>query len=478
MLTFNVENLFDVDGVALFDDYSMDIPEDEGIPYSANLLGKKLAFVRDTVLSVEDDEGPDVILFQELERDRTPRSGMGDPAKFLRDFRQDSVQDMLENSGERRIKGLPSYAFLLKALDEAGLDYPYVSIGQSEGDLRDQAAHVNVVFSRFPITATLAIPTLMAREVQVVTLDVDGHPFIVINNHWKSGASNPETESIRIENAKTVRRVLDEILAENPKADVLIAGDLNSYYDQSLLFPEMRTTAMNSILGSQGDEQAVADGDEELYNLWFELPQEERYSETWRDRKGTLMNMILTPGFYDDRGIQYVDNSFEVVQIPGLNMDEWGRPMRFQFAGGGRGGSDHFPVLARFKTVDGDGSRTLALKDPGSESDQPGEILYVDYDLDRPGILKPLPAKTLFEMPEDQWADQIGSLFSVSAKLVSRNPVKVEAGGHVMEVYCPSKETWLSFYRAVDGHSIRFVGELGVWKGNYQWVIRNPSWVE
>ena len=48
----------------------------------------------------------------------------------------------------------------------------------------------------------------------------------------------------------------------------------------------------------------------DLYNLWFELPVEQRYSEVWRGRRGTLMHLLVTRGLYDAAGISYVDGSF------------------------------------------------------------------------------------------------------------------------------------------------------------------------
>ena len=39
--------------------------------------------------------------------------------------------------------------------------------------------------------------------------------------------------------------------------DLVVAGDLNSHYNQKQRYREMRTTGINDILGSQGNELAV-----------------------------------------------------------------------------------------------------------------------------------------------------------------------------------------------------------------------------
>jgi len=476
VMVFNVENLFDIDGEALFDDYSMR-PLEGGISYSPDLLGKKLEFIAKTVLAVDGGRGPDVILFQELERDQTPQSDIDGPREFLREFEGKSIQGMLNEADSPEIQGLPSHAFLLKALSDQNLIYPHVALAASDGEPRELPAHINAVFSRFPIIDVESFPTLMAREILVVDLEVEGRPFTVINNHWKSGASNPETEVIRIENAKTVRRVLDRRLSQNPSADILVGGDLNSYYDQILLFPEMERTAMNSILGSQGEELSVAGGEEDLYNLWFELPWEERYTETWRDRKGTLMNLLITPGLYDGRGIRYVDNSFEVLKIPGFNVDEWGRPLRFRFAGGGRGGSDHLPIVARFEVVNGAEDLPMSIDNSGRESDQPGELLFVDYRLNRPGRPEPLPSDELFSVPVESWAERVGTFYEVRGRVVGEDPVLIDSGGKKMEVFCTTAEIWRKLLAFRGMPAITFFGELGTWDGKYQWVIRSPDWI-
>ncbi|MGE9290345.1 MAG: endonuclease/exonuclease/phosphatase family protein [Puniceicoccales bacterium] len=477
IVAFNVENLFDIDGIALYEDYGQLPREGGGIPYSAELLEKKLDFVTASLSAVNDGEGPEILMIQELERDQTPDSTIESVEAFLEEFQGKTLAEMLSDPIDARVRGLPSYAFLLKAMQERGLSYPYYALGADPEEVEGRAAHVNTVFSRFPIVRVRSYPTVLAREVLVLDLDVDGQLLTVINNHWKSGASHPETEQIRMQNAQTVRYVLEEILANDPQADVVIAGDLNSYYDQIRLYPEMKRTGINSVLGSQGDEQAVANGEEELYNLWFELPVDERFSEVWRGRKGTLMNMIITPGLYDDRGIRYLDNSFDVLQIPGVNADDWGRPIRFQFEGGGRGGSDHLPILARFETVDGSGEAILPLKNPGREEDQPGEILYLNYDLERYAGPAPVPMKDLLTLPRSEWGKFLGQLFIVEGRWVSRNPPTLLTGEEEMEVYCPDPSIWDQVGKLSPGKTVRFVGELGTWKGNYQWVIRDASWL-
>ncbi len=474
-MVFNVENLFDIDGEALFDDYRQE-KEPGDIPYSPAMLAGKLSFIADTLAAVDSGRGPDIVLFQELERDRTPGPRIGDPVEFLFKLSDRTLAEMLTPPVDRKTADLPAVAFLLKALAERGIDYPWLAMPPIDID-DDAKAHINVVLSRFPIRETLVLPTTNAREVLVTRLDVDGHPFTVINNHWKSGASRPETETARVANAETVRRALEGIFEKDPSADVVVGGDLNSYYNQILLFPGMGVTGINSVLGSQGDELAVAEGRKDLYNLWFELPIAERYSETWRDMKGTLMHIIVTPGLYDDRGVRYLDGSFERVLLPGRNIDAWGRTLDFTLANGERGGSDHLPLLARFETVDGDGSNIMIPVNPGREEDQPSRVMLVDYDPAHGGPA-PKPAEMLEGLDETALRKHLDEFFTVDAEWISWNPPTIRVAGREWEFYSPRDTVWARLGETATGDNVRFLAELGLWDGEFQWVVRDPEWLE
>lgn len=84
-------------------------------------------------------------------------------------------------------------------------------------------------------------------------------------------------------NATTLRTRLDELLATDPNADFIVAGDLNSHYNQKQRYRAMGTTAINDVLGSQGNELNLRGKDRDLYNLWFELPSDQRGSDIYKE---------------------------------------------------------------------------------------------------------------------------------------------------------------------------------------------------
>ena len=80
---------------------------------------------------------------------------------------------------------------------------------------------------------------LFSRPPLVVHLTVDGFPLTVIVNHFKSkGGDTPEMEYTlprRIEQAQWVASLVDEVLADDPWADVIVLGDLNDFLDSEPL---------------------------------------------------------------------------------------------------------------------------------------------------------------------------------------------------------------------------------------------------
>lgn len=463
VLVYNVENLFDVDGVAEFEDYR----ERPG-GYGIGALVRKMENIRRSLAYFGEGAGPEVILFQEFELDRTP-FGTPEAGAFLQRTRGIAVQDLLETEEDAR--NLPVELLLLKYLADHGMGGYHIAQPDTE-KLEFWPAHKNVVFSRYPILYTRQRPLLDARDLLVVGLDVEGAEFVVMNNHWKSGASNPELEVVRVQNARVVRAELERILYNNPAADILIGGDLNCYYNHAVSFPELAETGVNHVLRAGLNERMLVEEGRGLYNLWGEVPKAERGSEVWRGKWGTLMQMIVTPGLYDDAGIQIVDNSFGRVILPGENVEErWGRPLAWSNWGGGAGFSDHLPIYAKFRVVEpGTETEWKNLTDEPLTAERPA----VDFALPSERNLKSLAI--LAQMTPAQQAEHLGEPFRVNGRLSSKRPLRVEVAGMEMAVFSP----WRSVREALEalpvGARVEFVGDLDYWRGTLQVVIQSPDW--
>ncbi len=478
VVAYNVENLFDADGVAVYDDY-------QPSSYTPQHLAVKLENIVKVLSRVNEGQGPDIVIFNEIELDQTPDSSLEDYQAWLASVEGKSVLELLaENPLPDDLAGIPSEAWLLKACEDAGLKGYHVAItDEKPGAHRDGRgiAIRNVIFSKFPITSVLSHPTPAARAILDVTVDVDGHPLTILGNHWKSGAGDPGSEKQRQENAKSVRKRLDAIFAADASADVIVAGDLNSHYNQNRRYREMRKTAINDILGSQGNELALRQrGGPDLYNLWFELPSNQRGSDIYQNEWGTLMNLILSRGLYDQDGVQYVDNSFTVLKIPGLNADIFGRPIRWSRGETPAGFSDHFPIMARFRVAEeNDKTRWIGLTKPGvmeTGGDKPIPVDYSVVDLFETALtVDKLPPGS--NMRDGSFN---GRVFFVDAPATidEKKVVRVTVGGEEYELFTHNQDLRARIRETVSSNqTIAFYGELGVYRDRWQFVLHGKEWL-
>lgn len=475
VVSYNVENLMDADGVAIYEDY-------QPSTYTPGHLEVKIGNIAEVLARTPG--GPDIIIFNEIELDQTPDSSVKDYDAWLDSVKDKKIADLIGGSElPESSAGLPAEAWLLKALSDAGLKGYHVALTDEKPGVYTDGRGIairNVIFSKFPITSTRTHPTPNARAILEAVLDVDGHPLTVFANHWKSGAGDPESETTRLENAKTLRTRIDEILAADANADIIVAGDLNSHYNQKRRYRTMRSTGINDVLGAQGNELALRGKGTGLYNLWFELPSNNRGSDIYKDEWGTLIHLILSRGLYDQNGVQYVDNSFHVMKIPGLNSDVYGRPVRWSRSKTPGGFSDHFPISARFRTVeDGDKSHWMALNKPStteSDSGAPVRVEVSTVDLfDSAVKAAQLPPET--DLRDGSYN---GRVFFVEgpASVNDQGIAHVTVLGQEYEIFTHDKDLRPAIREEIRKSSrLRFYGELGTYHGRWQFVLQGREWL-
>lgn len=189
VMTYNVENMFDI--------YDDPYTEDEGTDIKR----------RDEIINIAaaiEHADADIIVFQELENEYMLQ---GMVRAFLAGQGYDYVAAQCTNSGRGinlgvisryPIKRLASYRFL----DFSHPDAP----GQTW---------------RF------------ARDAMHITLDVNGHDVHIFNVHLKSNSSRPGDENSKLwrtAEAIMVKSLIRGLLADDPDAYVLLMGDCNSNY--------------------------------------------------------------------------------------------------------------------------------------------------------------------------------------------------------------------------------------------------------
>jgi hypothetical protein len=146
-----------------------------------------------------------------------------------------------------------------------------------------------------------------------------GKKLFVIVNHWKSksgdqplfGRFQPPTrvtEPQRNAEAQVVRDFVDEILAIDPNANVIVLGDLNDFEFSDAL----------TILKDPGD----------LHALMESLPQSERYSYVFEGNSQTLDQIVISNNLFNHFSFTY-----DIVHVNSEFPDQ---------------ASDHEPQVVRF----------------------------------------------------------------------------------------------------------------------------------
>jgi endonuclease/exonuclease/phosphatase family metal-dependent hydrolase len=428
VVAYNVQNLFDTDGISLYGDYKPEYYGDTELTNKLNMICKVLQ-------QIGGPTGPDILLLQEIEVDRTPEAHPS------------------------------ATTSLIQALKKAGMPYDFYKLGYDPKDSPDNWPAVHcLTLSKFPILKSRLHPIRMARPILETTIQVKGTPLTLFNNHWKSGASSPEMERHRLQNARTLRMRIDELNKADPQADFLIGGDLNSHYNQATVYETaMEQTGINHILGSVGRLPTKKDG--KLYNLWHEVPIEQRGSDAWRGNWGTLMHILIPHSLADGKGINYLDGSFEIAKFTGLNaVTGSGIPFAWSNDLGGFGASDHFPLVARFIVGNSKSKGTKTFKEVENE---PRRVIY-STAIKRAAKWK----------PESLNPSNYGQVFHFEGIVSRSKPLTLLAQGHQIGLYSFDPKTRDALFSLKQETPVSGHGRLSRYRGQWQFIIENTDWLK
>ena len=153
--------------------------------------------------------------------------------------------------------------------------------------------------------------------------------------------------------------------------------------------------------------------------------------------------------------------------------------MRWSGIGRGSGFSDHFPVAAKFVTVpDGRADRWIALRSASVEQPDSGEPPEDRIRQHRPRKVAlaadKLPAGASFRSPA-----YLGKIVRVEGIVASGARLAVEFLGETYDVFSHDealRKKLRNDFKA--GDRVRFYGELGQYRGRWQFVIQDASWVK
>ncbi|MCA2959654.1 MAG: hypothetical protein IOD12_05340 [Silvanigrellales bacterium] len=257
----------------------------------------------------------------------------------------------------------------------AKLGYRYFELGHQQDD--NPVAVTTALVSKFPIVQSFNLPFVFkdeaadarmaeelagsSRDPHVSEVVVGGRILRVYSAHWKSKRSGDAIgDRMRLFTGQLIKADMDAARKASPLLDMVVLGDFNTDYTDKAVVEGLRST---------GDETRMLQTapSDDLYNLWFELPEQERCSYSFDGKRTCIDNILVNDALFDDVGFQIVDNSFRVVGHKGLpreillNAD--GTPLRSQLTkskvGSGPlvtkhlavGYSDHLPLVFTLKLM-------------------------------------------------------------------------------------------------------------------------------
>ncbi len=235
-----------------------------------------------------------------------------------------------------------------------GLYLPYYAIAAS----KDTTVKV-ALLSKYPLHAQELRVTASYKYRNILEAKVllGNEPLYIFVNHWKA-KSGPESR--RIVSAKALKKRLNRLGDVN----YLLMGDFNSDYRENETFIRKRKlndtkglTGINHILKTTLHNEPVTyknlqECQQCAYNLWYELPEKERWSHKYRGRGEGLDSMIISPKLADGKGLEYQPQSFRKFDAPYLfkkgKIYRWQRSRSYPKHHMAKGYSDHLPIYATF----------------------------------------------------------------------------------------------------------------------------------
>jgi len=310
--SYNVENLFDMQRNGTeYDDY---IPQKHN--WTRTIFQKKLLNISEVICDVNAD----IIGLQEIENRNTVKK-------------------------------------LQQALRKVGCNYKYFAITNKK-----RSATQVALLSKIPIVTTKEIEVnrkLHYRPILESKFMIEGKALYIYVNHWTSKHS---PESRRVISAKVLARRL-KMLKES--TDYILLGDFNSNYNEYLHLKKEHNDT-HGLVGINHILKTVMEGGQLVhkkeiqqskrflhYNLWLELPSFQRWSHNFYGLKQGLDAIILPKSMFDAKGINYLNNSFQVFK-PKYLFHKKGYIYRWQYRKKrhlGEGYSDHLPIVATFSTT-------------------------------------------------------------------------------------------------------------------------------
>jgi hypothetical protein len=199
----------------------------------------------------------------------------------------------------------------------------------------------------FTVQSSMAIPLVIYREdgERSYTRDIlyvegllDGDPLHILVNHWPSRRGGESaTQPLRNAAALICKQVKDSLLQLDPRAKVVVMGDLND---------DPVSPSVKKVLAAKAKKEDLRQGD--FFNPMYDFFKKGIGTMAYRDAWSLFDQIIISEGLASDDQWGYRFYKAQVHNPPYLIQQEGqfkGYPYRtFDFDNYIAGYSDHFPV--------------------------------------------------------------------------------------------------------------------------------------
>lgn len=222
-------------------------------------------------------------------------------------------------------------------------DAKYGIVHFDSPDIRGIDVALIYLKNRFKPVRTYAVPFVNAedpnfktRDVLVVSGKLDGELVHFVVNHWPSRRGGDESATLRGGAASNTRSAVDAILKKDPKAKVIVMGDLNDNPTDESLLKELKAKGTTNGLAK-----------DELYNPMVSLFESGIGTLPYKGAWNLFDQFIVTQGFLNAaKGFKF---DYAKVYSPEFLKEKEGKyagnPYRTYAGKKYLGGySDHFPV--------------------------------------------------------------------------------------------------------------------------------------
>lgn len=303
---YNVENLFDtVDDPNTADEEFMPTAKKK---WTLERYNDKLAKIDQIITSIKS---PDLIGLCEVENKKV-------------------IEDLINQSTNLKGKyGIVHY----ESPDFRGIDVGLLYNQETFEVTDSKAIPINFpakIVKNYTTRDILHVKGLMNKKEET-------HIFV---NHWPSRRGGlKKSQPKRIFVAEQLNKVIKPILAANPKANIIIMGDMNDETDNKSVANVLSATA--------------ATGNGTLINCMADLDKEGKGTYNYKGNWNMLDQIILSPNLYNNTGaFQYKSTVLFQAEWMMFKSDKYGLTPSRTYGGpkyyGGY--SDHLPVYVELKS--------------------------------------------------------------------------------------------------------------------------------